>query len=116
VRAREVHWARERIACQLLGRRPGAHRHEPTLRTNEDALTRAIVALAGDYHRYVYRKVTTLWTSSSIAGTTSGHLPEGSRSGRSALLENRGIPHVPIDLALVERLQAPIFQRPVPSQ
>src|SRR5579872_3558237 len=38
------------------------------------------------------------------------------RSNRRAWLENRGVPEFPIDTTLVERLQPPVFQRPVAPQ
>ena len=50
----------ERHACQLLFQWRGAQRYAPTVRTDEDALTRAIIALASEYGRYGYRRITAL--------------------------------------------------------
>jgi transposase InsO family protein len=36
----------------------GTQRYQPTQRNDEDALTRAIIALAGQYGRYGYRRIT----------------------------------------------------------
>jgi len=41
----------ERHACRLLGQWGGTQRYEPPQRIDEEALTRAIVALAGGYGR-----------------------------------------------------------------
>jgi hypothetical protein len=48
----------ERHACQLLGQWRGTQRYEVLYRTDEDALTRDIVALASEYERYGYRRIT----------------------------------------------------------
>ncbi len=50
----------ERQACRLLGQWRGTQRYVPTLRTDEDALTRAIIALAAKYGRYGYRRIMAL--------------------------------------------------------
>ncbi len=50
----------ERQACRLLGQWRGTQRYEPTQRTDEDALTRAIISLALQYGRYGYRRITAL--------------------------------------------------------
>jgi putative transposase len=50
----------ERHACRLLGQWRGTQRYEPTVRTDEEALTRAIIALASEYGRYGYRRITAL--------------------------------------------------------
>ncbi len=50
----------EQHACRLLGQWRGTQRYEVLYRTDEDALTREIVALAGEYGRYSYRRITTL--------------------------------------------------------
>jgi putative transposase len=49
-----------RHACRLLGRGRGTQRYVPILRRDEDALTRAIITLAGQYGRYGYRRITAL--------------------------------------------------------
>ena len=50
----------ERHACLLLGQPSGTQRYRPTQREDEDALTQAIVALASQYGRYGYRRITAL--------------------------------------------------------
>ena len=53
----------ERHACRLLGQWRGTQRYRPLRRTEEDALTRAIIALATQYGRYGYRRITALLQS-----------------------------------------------------
>ena len=50
----------ERHACRLLGQWRGRQRYEPMHRLDEDALTQAIIALAANYGRYGYRRITAL--------------------------------------------------------
>jgi putative transposase len=50
--------ASERHACQLVQQPRGTERYQPTQRNDEDALTRAIIALASQYGRYGYRRIT----------------------------------------------------------
>ena len=50
----------ERHACRLLGQWRGTQRYSPIQRSDEDALTRAIIALASEYGRYGYRRITAL--------------------------------------------------------
>ena len=50
----------ERRACRLVNQPRGTQRYRPTQREDEDALTRAIVALASQYGRYGYRRITAL--------------------------------------------------------
>ena len=52
--------ASERHACQLVHQPRGTQRYQPTQRNDEDALTRAIIALANQYGRYGYRRITIL--------------------------------------------------------
>jgi putative transposase len=54
------HGASERHACLLLGQPRGTQRYRPTQREDEDRLTQAIVALASQYGRYGYRRITAL--------------------------------------------------------
>jgi len=42
----------ERRACQLVNQPRGTQRYQPTQRDDEDALTRATIALASQYGRY----------------------------------------------------------------
>ena len=55
--AREEHGLSERRACQLVNQPRGTQRYQPTQRDDEDALTRAIIALASQYGRYGYRRI-----------------------------------------------------------
>ena len=50
----------ERHACRLLGQARRTQRYAPILRSDEDALTRAIITLASQYGRYGYRRITAL--------------------------------------------------------
>lgn len=59
-RAREQYGISERHACRLLGQWRGTQRYEAIQRDDEDALTRAIIALATKYGRYGYRRITAL--------------------------------------------------------
>ncbi len=59
-RARQEYGLSERHACRLLGQWRGTQRYGPLQRTDEDALTRAILALAAKYGRYGYRRITAL--------------------------------------------------------
>ena len=54
----------ERRACRLLGQWRGTQRYRPMDRLDEDELTRAVVALAAQYGRYGYRRITALLQSS----------------------------------------------------
>ena len=62
-RARQEYGLSERHACRLLGQWRGTQRYGPLRRTEEDALTRAIIALATKYGRYGYRRITALLQS-----------------------------------------------------
>jgi putative transposase len=50
----------ERRACRLANQPRGTQRYRPAPREDEDALTQAIVALASQYGRYGYRRITAL--------------------------------------------------------
>jgi transposase InsO family protein len=50
----------ERRACRVLKQPRSTQRHERRVRDDEQALTARIVALAGEYGRYGYRRVTAL--------------------------------------------------------
>ncbi len=50
----------ERWACRVVTQSRGTQRYRPTQREDEDRLTQAIVALAGQYGRYGYRRITAL--------------------------------------------------------
>jgi len=50
----------ERWACRLLRQPRGTQRYQPTQRQDEGQLTQAIIALACQYGRYGYRRITAL--------------------------------------------------------
>ena len=50
----------ERHACRLLGQWRRTQRYAAIQRIDEDALTEAIIALASEYGRYEYRRITAL--------------------------------------------------------
>jgi len=50
----------ERLACKVLGQYRSTQRHVAVVKSDEDALTRAIVELAAQYGRYGYKRVTGL--------------------------------------------------------
>jgi putative transposase len=58
--AREEYKVSERNACRLLGQWRSTERYSAIQRIDEDALTKAIVALASEYGRYGYRRITEL--------------------------------------------------------
>ncbi|MBL8805351.1 MAG: IS3 family transposase [Rhodospirillales bacterium] len=53
----------ERHACRIISQPRGTQRYIPTVRADEDALTKAVVTLASEYGRYGYRRVTALLRS-----------------------------------------------------
>ena len=61
--AREEYEVSERHACRLLGQWRRTQRYAAIPRIDEDALTEAIVALASEYGRYGYRRITALLQS-----------------------------------------------------
>jgi putative transposase len=58
--ARRKYGVSERQACRILKQARGTQRYRPEHRTDEDALTRDIIALASEYGRYGYRRITAL--------------------------------------------------------
>jgi transposase InsO family protein len=50
----------ERRACRILKQWRCTQRYQPTVRSDEDALTEAIIAMASEYGRYGNRKITAL--------------------------------------------------------
>jgi putative transposase len=50
----------ERHACRLVRQPRGTQRYQPRQRNDEDQLTQAILALASQYGRYGYRRITAL--------------------------------------------------------
>ena len=57
---RERYEISERRVCRLLFQWRGTQRYLPTVRDDEDPLTTAIIALASEYGRYGYRRITAL--------------------------------------------------------
>ena len=57
---RDKYGLSERHACRIVGQHRGTQRYGPTVAAEEDGLTRAIIALASEYGRYGYRRVTAL--------------------------------------------------------
>ena len=68
--AQQRHGLSERQACRLFGQWRGTQRDRPTHRDDEGPLTQALVALASQYGRYGYRRITALLRS---AGWSVGH-------------------------------------------
>ena len=62
-RAEREYGMSERHACRLLGQGRGTQRYEPIHRLDEEELTRAVIALASQYGRYGYRRITALLRS-----------------------------------------------------
>jgi len=54
----------ERKACRVVGQFRAVQRYVATVRADEDALTHAIVALAAEYGRCGYRRITALLQAS----------------------------------------------------
>ncbi|SNT45161.1 HTH-like domain-containing protein [Jannaschia aquimarina] len=50
----------ERFACRVLGQHRSTQRKVPRGRPDEEALTAEIIALASQYGRYGYRRITAL--------------------------------------------------------
>ena len=63
---REKYNLSERSACRIVGQPRGTQRYVPTLKPDEDELTRTIVYLASEYGRYGYRRVTALLNDSGM--------------------------------------------------
>jgi putative transposase len=58
--ARRKYGVSERQACRILKQSRGTQRYQPECRTDEEALTRDIIALASENGRYGYRRITAL--------------------------------------------------------
>jgi putative transposase len=59
-RARDKLGVSERRACSVIGQSRSSQRRAIIKRADEDALTQAIIELAGEYGRYGYRRITAL--------------------------------------------------------
>jgi len=64
--ARKKHGLTERQACRIVGQSRGTQRYVPTLKPDENVLTRNIIGLASEYGRYGYRRVTALLNEAGI--------------------------------------------------
>ena len=64
--AQDQYHLSERTACRIVGQPRGTQRYVPTLKPDEDELTRSIIYLASEYGRYGYRRVTALLNNSGI--------------------------------------------------
>ena len=58
--ARREYGVSERQACRMLKQWRGTQRYLPMQRTDENALTEAMIELASEYGRYGYRRITAL--------------------------------------------------------
>jgi putative transposase len=56
----QQHSISERHACRLVNQWRATQRYQPLHRTDEDALSAAIIQLASEYGRYGYRRITAL--------------------------------------------------------
>ena len=74
--AREKYEVSERHACRLLGQWRRTQRYAAIQRIDEDALTEAIIALASEYGRYGYRRITAVLQSGLAGGqgSSAAHL------------------------------------------
>lgn len=59
-RARDKLGVSERRACSVIGQARSTQRRTIVKRADEDALTQAVIRLAGEYGRYGYRRITAL--------------------------------------------------------
>ena len=75
--ARRKYGVSERQACRVLRQWRGTQRYVPLYRTDEDALTRDIVALASEYGRYGYRRITALFPSRKTGLESHADIPYG---------------------------------------
>jgi putative transposase len=64
--AQDKYHLSERTACRIIRQPRVTQRYVPTLKPDEDELTRTIVYLASEYGRYGYRRVTSLLNDGGI--------------------------------------------------
>ena len=79
----------ERHACRLLGQWRRTQRYAAIPRIDEDALTEAIIALASEYGRYGYRRITALlqrdgWRVGRKIGYSASGVVRGQRYRKSS--------------------------------
>ena len=65
---REKYGLTERHACRIVDQPRGTQRYTAIARADEDTLTGAIIALASQYGRYGYRRITSMLVASRLAG------------------------------------------------
>lgn len=78
----------ERRACTVLGQYRSTQRHAAVVKSDENALTKAIVQLASGYGRYRYRRVTGLLREAGVASLTVIGKFLGRRSAFTYLASN----------------------------
>jgi putative transposase len=61
----------ERFACRVLGQHRSAQRRAPITADDEAALTADIIALARQYGRYGYRRITALLRQSGVSAVSA---------------------------------------------
>lgn len=64
--AQDKYHLSQRTACRIVGQPRGTQRYIPTLKPDEDELTRNIVYLASEYGRYGYRRVTAMMNDTGM--------------------------------------------------
>ena len=79
----------ERTACRVLGQHRSTQRKARRTTDDEAALTQAVVALAKQYGRYGYRRITALLRAEGWASTTSALNGSGAVRGCACLLGSR---------------------------
>ena len=72
----------------------GRNATQPMQRTDEDALTRAIITLASEYGRYGYRRITALLREARLAGgqgSGAAHLAAGGAESAAETAATRAV-------------------------
>ena len=83
----------ERFACRVLGQHRSTQRKVPSGRADEEALTADIIALASQYGRYGYRRITALLREAGWAVNVKRverHLAAGGAEGPTKATEEAG--------------------------
>jgi hypothetical protein len=84
------HGVSERFACRVLGQPRATQRKEPRTADDEAALTQDIIALAREYGRYGYRRITALLRDELLHGEIFYTLQEAATASH---VEGRGAGH-----------------------
>lgn len=88
----------------------GTRLYQPTKRDDEDQLTKAIIALAGQYRRYGYRRIPAFATTGGLAsGQRRGatHLGAKRLEGADMLTTHRSSPKNSTQMGLMQALDRP---------